>query len=79
MKPLLTLVALLCVGCSEEQHKMWEERRQQLEANTYGMSRVKFGNCEYIRLDTGSGANGTGAGICHAGDCPNPIHKENKQ
>lgn len=65
MKPLMILIALLCVGCGEYKQRTDQEI---WENNLY---RVKYGACDYIVF-----AEYKKGGVCHAGDCPNPIHKE---
>jgi len=79
MKPLILCVLLMLVGCTEERKREVAKQKQQFTKdqanNSYGMSRARFGECEYIRIDRYYYSS-SATGITHAGDCPNPKHGE---
>lgn len=56
-------------GCSEAvaQENAWQ-------GDSHRFYRVRIGQCAYAVYD-----NGRHGGIVHAGDCRNPIHKENQR
>lgn len=67
-KAVIVLMSLLLASC------LPSDDEGVIEA--FPLARGKVGittirGCEYVWYET---AGGYGAGICHAGDCPNPIH-----
>lgn len=71
MKRILLLLPLLAlVGCCPVTKSSVSSMAEL--ADGYGSTRiVTIRRCEYVCYVT---AGGYGAGVCHAGDCSNPIH-----
>ena len=83
MKPLVILIALLCVGCGENKTAYTYhdtkvvDHRDSVTVTRYGryLFSIHIKGCDYVALD---GGYGYGASIAHAGDCPNPKHGEGR-
>ena len=65
MKPLMILIALLCVGC---------DNRSSIEAMHTDLQSFKYRGCEYLVYDERPYTSRFA--FTHAGDCPNPKHGE---
>lgn len=75
MKAAIAVLLIVLVGCElvPETKKAPASDRFYMSDGWGSASIITIRGCEYVSYVT---AGGYGAGVCHAGDCNNPIHQK---